>query len=247
MWPPMPSSTRLARTTIAIAFQRTRLLIRRSISRLPGYGTSSRRMKRIDVGGVRREWKFDAVLLRMNPELAQQPADARGPSVLQHIVERFEPLSRLECLEVAGLGWGSIPHDRHRPFVSSLDNLTIVVRTKRALLTCSVDVSMSSPDLMAAQSAIVDCTRCTRLRSYCDRVATEKRAAFRHELYWGRPVPGFGDPLARVLILGLAPAAHGANRTGRVFTGDGVMDPGLPDGGAASRGLRQPRHLAPHR
>ena len=59
------------------------------------------------------------------------------------------------------------------------------------------------------------------MRNYCQRIAREKRAAFRSETYWGRPVPGFGDPLARVLILGLAPAAHGANRTGRVFTGDG--------------------------
>ncbi len=66
------------------------------------------------------------------------------------------------------------------------------------------------------------CNRCARLRSYCGRIAREKRAAYRDELYWGRPVPGFGDPRARVLILGLAPAAHGANRTGRVFTGDGV-------------------------
>jgi uracil-DNA glycosylase family 4 len=69
---------------------------------------------------------------------------------------------------------------------------------------------------------IVACQRCTRLRQYCGRIATEKRAAYRDELYWGRPVPGFGDPGARVLLLGLAPAAHGANRTGRVFTGDGV-------------------------
>ena len=57
---------------------------------------------------------------------------------------------------------------------------------------------------------------------YCRAVASEKRAAYRDWEYWGRPVPGFGDPDARVLILGLAPAAHGANRTGRVFTGDGV-------------------------
>jgi uracil-DNA glycosylase len=61
-----------------------------------------------------------------------------------------------------------------------------------------------------------------RLRSYCQQVAREKKAAHRDEEYWGKPVPGFGDPHARVLILGLAPAAHGANRTGRVFTGDGV-------------------------
>jgi uracil-DNA glycosylase len=68
---------------------------------------------------------------------------------------------------------------------------------------------------------IITCTRCERLRAYCTQIAREKRAAFRNETYWGKPVPGFGDPLARLLILGLAPAAHGANRTGRVFTGDG--------------------------
>jgi uracil-DNA glycosylase len=61
-----------------------------------------------------------------------------------------------------------------------------------------------------------------RLRAYCQQVACEKKAAHRDEDYWGKPVPGFGDPYARVLILGLAPAAHGANRTGRVFTGDGA-------------------------
>jgi uracil-DNA glycosylase family 4 len=59
------------------------------------------------------------------------------------------------------------------------------------------------------------------LRDYCAEIARTKRAAFRGDTYWGKPVPGFGDPNARVLILGLAPAAHGANRTGRVFTGDG--------------------------
>jgi len=69
---------------------------------------------------------------------------------------------------------------------------------------------------------IVACDRCPRLREYCQRIGREKRRAFRDEVYWARPVPGFGDPRARLLILGLAPAAHGANRTGRVFTGDGV-------------------------
>ncbi len=71
---------------------------------------------------------------------------------------------------------------------------------------------------------IVRCTRCPRLRAYCARIAREKKRAHRDEVYWGRPVPGFGDPAARVLVLGLAPAAHGANRTGRVFTGDGSGD-----------------------
>lgn len=67
---------------------------------------------------------------------------------------------------------------------------------------------------------IVDCFACPRLVAWREQVAREKRAAFRDETYWGRPVPGFGDPRARVLIVGLAPAAHGGNRTGRVFTGD---------------------------
>ena len=67
---------------------------------------------------------------------------------------------------------------------------------------------------------IIACVRCPRLVGYCARVAREKRRAFRDWQYWGKPVPGFGDPRARVLIVGLAPAAHGGNRTGRVFTGD---------------------------
>jgi len=76
-------------------------------------------------------------------------------------------------------------------------------------------------DLAAAREAIITCERCPRLRSYCERIGREKRAAYRDDTYWARPVPGFGDPTARVLLIGLAPAAHGGNRTGRVFTGDG--------------------------
>jgi uracil-DNA glycosylase len=64
------------------------------------------------------------------------------------------------------------------------------------------------------------CRRCPRLVSWREQVARERRAAFASETYWGRPLPGFGDPAARILLLGLAPAAHGANRTGRMFTGD---------------------------
>jgi uracil-DNA glycosylase len=75
--------------------------------------------------------------------------------------------------------------------------------------------------LGAVRDAIVTCERCPRLREYCRRIGREKRRAFRDETYWARPVPGFGDPRARLLLIGLAPAAHGANRTGRVFTGDG--------------------------
>jgi len=67
---------------------------------------------------------------------------------------------------------------------------------------------------------VVECERCPRLRAYCEEVARTRRAAFRDQEYWGKPVPGFGDPHAWLLIVGLAPAAHGGNRTGRVFTGD---------------------------
>ena len=67
---------------------------------------------------------------------------------------------------------------------------------------------------------IIACRRCPRLRSYCLEVARIKRRSYRDWPYWGRPIPGFGDPAARVYVLGLAPAAHGGNRTGRIFTGD---------------------------
>lgn len=75
--------------------------------------------------------------------------------------------------------------------------------------------------LELVRNRIVACTACPRLRSYCVGIGRTKRRAFRDDVYWAKPVPGFGDPAARVLLLGLAPAAHGANRTGRVFTGDG--------------------------
>ena len=78
------------------------------------------------------------------------------------------------------------------------------------------------PGLAAVHHTIVSCEACPRLRTYCQRIARDKKRAFREQTYWGRPVPGFGDPAARLLIVGLAPAAHGANRTGRVFTGDGA-------------------------
>jgi uracil-DNA glycosylase family 4 len=74
--------------------------------------------------------------------------------------------------------------------------------------------------LRALDREIIDCRACPRLVEWRELVAREKRASFRDDEYWGRPVPGFGDPRARVLIAGLAPAAHGGNRTGRVFTGD---------------------------
>ena len=76
------------------------------------------------------------------------------------------------------------------------------------------------PALNALRDEVVACRACPRLVAWREQVAAEKRAAYRDENYWGRPVPGFGDPAARILVVGLAPGAHGANRTGRMFTGD---------------------------
>jgi uracil-DNA glycosylase family 4 len=81
-------------------------------------------------------------------------------------------------------------------------------------------MSLSHPDLAALDAEVTTCRRCPRLVAWREEVAREKRAAFKDDTYWGRPIPGFGDPEGRVMITGLAPAAHGANRTGRVFTGD---------------------------
>jgi len=74
--------------------------------------------------------------------------------------------------------------------------------------------------LPALNEAVIACRRCPRLVAWREQVAREKRRAYRSETYWGRPVPGFGDPEAALIIVGLAPAAHGGNRTGRIFTGD---------------------------
>jgi uracil-DNA glycosylase family 4 len=78
--------------------------------------------------------------------------------------------------------------------------------------------------LAAVRRAIVECERCARLRRHCLAVARHRKRAFADQVYWGKPVPGFGDPQARLLVVGLAPAAHGGNRTGRVFTGDSSGD-----------------------
>jgi uracil-DNA glycosylase family 4 len=74
--------------------------------------------------------------------------------------------------------------------------------------------------LKLLQDRIIACRRCPRLVAWCRQVAREKRAAYKDHDYWGKPIPSFGDPEARLLVLGLAPAAHGGNRTGRIFTGD---------------------------
>jgi len=104
---------------------------------------------------------------------------------------------------------------------------------------------LTGNDALAALNArVIECERCPRLRTYCREVAETKRRAYMSWEYWGRPVPAFGDAKARVLILGLAPGAHGSNRTGRPFTGDGSGDflyPVLYEAGFASQPLATSR------
>ena len=84
----------------------------------------------------------------------------------------------------------------------------------------AAEASTRAEALAALEAEVVACRRCPRLVAWREQVARDKVARYRDETYWGRPVPGFGDPTARILVVGLAPAAHGGNRTGRVFTGD---------------------------
>ena len=97
------------------------------------------------------------------------------------------------------------------------------------------DDDASAAAIDAIQRRVIACERCPELVTYRADVAREKRRAYRDHDYWGKPVPAFGDPLARALLVGLAPGAHGSNRTGRMFTGDASGERALP--GAASRRL----------
>ncbi|MGI0133229.1 MAG: uracil-DNA glycosylase [Thermoplasmata archaeon] len=97
---------------------------------------------------------------------------------------------------------------------------------------------MGDDSLAHLREEVIACRRCPRLVAFRERVARERKKEFREEEYWGRPVPGFGDPNARLVVVGLAPAAHGANRTGRVFTGDrsaAFLVRGFYDAGFANR------------
>jgi uracil-DNA glycosylase family 4 len=96
--------------------------------------------------------------------------------------------------------------------------------TDRQPSVWSVPTPPAPADLRALEAEIISCRACPRLVAWREQVGLDKRAAFRHETYWARPLPGFGDPRAQVVVVGLAPAAHGGNRTGRVFTGDRSAD-----------------------
>lgn len=124
--------------------------------------------------------------------------------------------------------------------------MSTIPRANSAAAVASPGLPAESPGPIPAaptplalfNQALIRCQKCTRLRKYCEGIATSKRRAYRDWIYWAKPVPSFGDESARLLILGLAPGAHGSNRTGRPFTGDGsgaFLYPVLFDAGFASQ------------
>ncbi len=106
----------------------------------------------------------------------------------------------------AGAGWPGDPATRHTPCARSAEQVATLAVSARSVAALDARISV--------------CRACPRLVHWREQVARDKRAAYAGQAYWGRPAPGFGAPAPRVLVVGLAPAAHGANRTGRVFTGD---------------------------
>src|SRR5205823_8149816 len=104
--------------------------------------------------------------------------------------------------------------------VVGADPLGVLPRLLRAPLRPRAQGLSGADSLRTLDREVVDCRRCPRLVAWREEVGRVKRASYAQEVYWARPLPGFGDPKARLLLLGLAPAAHGGNRTGRIFTGD---------------------------
>lgn len=127
---------------------------------------------------------------------------------------------RFSAIQLDASCWGlsvSYEKDQCGSFGRSHESTVVVQVAGLGSIVCN---TRNVDSLVSLATEIADCRRCDRLVQWREQVALEKRAAFQDDDYWGRGVPGFGDPLAKVMIVGLAPAAHGANRTGRVFTGD---------------------------
>src|ERR671911_1737754 len=115
--------------------------------------------------------------------------------------------------------------------------------THEAAVASGLGARVTRKHLALVTADVVECRRCPRLVAWRERVASQKVARFADDEYWGRPVPGSGDPDARILIVGLAPAAHGGNRTGRIFTGDASADflfPALYGAGLSNSGVSRP-------
>ncbi len=118
-----------------------------------------------------------------------------------------------------------------------MSNRVPISRSRRIIIFVH-RTSLPVPAFPEIHTQISTCERCPRLREYCTGIGVTRRRAYQDQIYWARPVPGFGDPRARILIVGLAPGAHGANRTGRPFTGDGAgnfMYPVLHEVGLANQ------------